>query len=121
MVQRRAARFVTHRYHNTSSVSDMLTILGWRSLQNRRIDSRLAMLYKINNNLVAIPSNPYLIPISRRTRHTHTVAFQIPHCRSDYRKYSFFPRTIRDWNSLPPDIPTAKTLESFKTLVAKLN
>ena len=33
MVQRRAARWVTGRYHNTSSVSDMVRGLGWRSLE----------------------------------------------------------------------------------------
>jgi hypothetical protein len=29
-IQRRAARYVTNRYHNTSSVSDMLDQLEWR-------------------------------------------------------------------------------------------
>ena len=32
MVQRRAARYVTGRYHNRSSVTDMLGELGWTSL-----------------------------------------------------------------------------------------
>ncbi|CAC5391136.1 unnamed protein product [Mytilus coruscus] len=31
MVQRRAARYVTNRYHNTSSVSDMLNQLEWKT------------------------------------------------------------------------------------------
>ena len=47
MVQRRAARWVTGRHNNTSSVSDMLLSLGWRSLEQRRVDARLTMLYKI--------------------------------------------------------------------------
>ena len=33
MVQRRAERWVTGMYHNTSSVSDMLRSLDWRSLE----------------------------------------------------------------------------------------
>ena len=33
MVQMRAARWVTGRYHNTSSVSDMVRDLDWRSLE----------------------------------------------------------------------------------------
>ena len=33
MVQRRAARWVTGRHNNTSSVSEMLQSLGWRSLE----------------------------------------------------------------------------------------
>ena len=60
MVQRRAARWVTGRYHNTSSVSDMLRSLDWRSLEQRRVDSRLTILYKIQNHLVAIDENSYL-------------------------------------------------------------
>ena len=34
-VQRRAARFVVNRYHNTSSVTNMLNQLQWPSLQHR--------------------------------------------------------------------------------------
>ena len=41
MVQRRAARFVTNDYAYTSSVSDMMTELGWHSLADRRSDIRL--------------------------------------------------------------------------------
>ena len=51
MVQRRAARFVTSRHHNKSSVSDMLEGLNWRSLEDRRKDARLCMLYKIDRQL----------------------------------------------------------------------
>ena len=51
-VQRRAARYVLNRYHNTSSVTDMINILGWNSLEHRRRTSRLTALYKINNNLM---------------------------------------------------------------------
>ena len=53
-VQRRAARFVTNRYHNTSSVTDMLQSLGWEALEDRRCKARLTMLYKINHHLVAL-------------------------------------------------------------------
>ena len=52
MVQRRAARYVTNRYHNTSSVGDMINQLAWPSLEDRRREARLAMLYKMKNNLV---------------------------------------------------------------------
>ena len=41
MVQRRAARYVTNRYHNTSSVSSMIEQLEWTTLEERRKHSRL--------------------------------------------------------------------------------
>ena len=56
MTQRRADRYVLHRHHNTSSVTNMLQIVGWRSLSDRRNDAKLCMLYKIANGLVGIPA-----------------------------------------------------------------
>ena len=62
-VQRRAARWVTRDYRQTSSVSTMLQDLNWRTLDQRRIDSRLVLLYKVTYDLVAIPASDYLIPV----------------------------------------------------------
>ena len=85
MVQRRAARWVTGRYHNTSSVSDMLRSLDWRSLEQRRVDSRLTILYKIRNHLVAIDENFYL------QRGTGRREYQYRQLRADkdYTRFSF--------------------------------
>ena len=41
------------------SVSAMLGNLGWHSLENHRYDSRLAMFYKIQYGLVAVPMPSY--------------------------------------------------------------
>ena len=97
-VQRRsrAARFVTNKYRNTSSVGNMLQYLEWRSLQDRRKDSRLNMFYKIVNNKVKIQKTDRLIPQKSQTRHSHTKSFQIPSYKTEYRKEYFFPRTITD-------------------------
>ena len=62
MVQRRAARWVTNRHHNTSSVTDMLHTLGWTSLEHRRATSRLCMLYQIYHGYIGIPHDPYILP-----------------------------------------------------------
>jgi hypothetical protein len=56
-VQRRAARFVSGRYHNTSNVSDMMSNLNWETLEQRRMRARVTMFYKITNNVVAIDPN----------------------------------------------------------------
>lgn len=61
-VQRRAARWVMSDYSRTSSVTSMLHTLGWRSLQLRRADARLVLMYKIIHGLVAIPS-VQLVPL----------------------------------------------------------
>ena len=56
MVQRRAARYVCNKNHNTSSVTNMFTTLNLPSLAERRLRTRLVMMYKISYHLVAIPS-----------------------------------------------------------------
>jgi hypothetical protein len=95
----------------------MLATLEWKSLQDRRKDARLGMLYKIVNDKV---KGDRLVPPLRLTRNMHQLSFQIPSSRSDYRTFSYFPRTIRDWNSLPPDIVSAKALDAFKAQVSGL-
>ena len=47
MVQRRAARYCANRYHNTSSVTEMLGDLQWETLESRRTKIQLTMLFKI--------------------------------------------------------------------------
>ena len=72
-VQRRAARYVTRRYHNTSSVTNMLRHLEWQTLDQRRIATNLTMLYKITNNIVTVPIHTYLTPWTRPP-HVHTIS-----------------------------------------------
>ena len=98
----------------------MLTTIEWKPLEQRK-EARLHILYKIFNKEVAISSENGLLPPSRLSRTMHNLSFQIPSTNSDYRKFSFFPRTIRDWNSLPPDIAAAWSLEIFKKPVSLNN
>ena len=44
---------------------------------------------------------------------------QISTVRDSY-KYSFYPRTIVEWNSIPPEIRKAKSVNSFKVGCAKV-
>ena len=67
-VQRRAARFVLSSQHNRSSVTAMIQRLGWRSLEDRRRDARLTMLYKIDHELVTISKTDRLDRPTRRLR-----------------------------------------------------
>ena len=114
-VQRRAARWVTGRYHNTSSVTDMLGDLGWRELNQRRADNRLCMVYKIVHGLVAIPVG-HFIRLQRDGVHLQPI-----YAKTNYYLYSFFPRTITDWNKLPQDTLSAVSVASFKRRVATLS
>ena len=95
MVQRRAARYVLHRYHNRSSVSEMLQHLNWPLLEVRRQHQRLAMLYKIHHSMVAVNKAQYLTPAARTSRHTHRSSYLVNEASTDYIRQSLFPRTVR--------------------------
>ena len=119
-VQRRAAKYVVNNHRNRSSVSNMLQRLKWIPLANRRKDARLMMMYKIDRELVSITKENRLIPPCRRSRNTHNRAFQLQSCRIETRKMPFFPRTVRDWNLLSPDIVELDTPEAFKARIVSL-
>ena len=96
-VQKRAARFVKGHYvYETRSMTGILKQLKWESMKKRRKDSRFIMLYKGLKGAASIPRNDLVPPI----RNHHPLAFQIPMTGTDIYKSSFFPQTIRDWNSL---------------------
>ena len=103
MVQRRAAMYVKNRYHNISSVTEIIGQLQWTSLEERRRTARLILLhvYKISNGLVKIDAADRLITPTRFSRNMHRRSFQIPACHTTARTESFYPRTIKDWNALP--------------------
>ena len=99
-VQKRAARFVTGNYiYETGSMTGILEQLKWESLKKRRRDSRIIMLYKGLKGAACIPTND-LVPPIRHVRKHHSLVFQTLFANYDIYKSSFFPQTIRDWNSL---------------------
>jgi hypothetical protein len=57
---------------------------------------------------------------SQPDKYTEAGSFQIPSPRIDTRKMSFFPRRVRDWNLLAPDIVEMDTPEAFKARIVSL-
>ena len=119
MVQRRAARFVKNDYGRTSSVTEMMSNLGWDTLQKRRDLARLSMMYRIVHELVDIPVEPYLIPLTSMTRGHDSRFHQIRTSNTIYQ-YSFFPRTSILWNQLHQTAVSQTTLEAFQNQLATL-
>ena len=119
-VQRRAARWVSNDDSTYSSVTDMLSNLGWLSLENRRIDARLTMFNKIVYGLVAIPLPSYFVRPEVYTRHMHPLSYRQIHTSVCNSQYSFFPISVVLWNKLPADLVLVSDLDSFKTGVSKI-
>ena len=86
MIQRRAARFVQNRYHNTSSVSDMIDQLEWPTLEERRRAASLSVMNKLMNNKLNIDTAQKLMPNERPSGNSNAKAVQIPACRTAARK-----------------------------------
>ena len=71
--QRRAARFTLQRYRRMASVSAMIQHLKWESLERRRNAASLHLMYKIQNDTVAINAHHYTAPmIASNTRQYHS-------------------------------------------------
>ena len=87
----------------------MIHSLDWPTLQERHIKTRLHIFYKIINNKIAVPYDNIPIPSQSRTRSTHSNTIRQIQCNKDSFKFSFFCRTIKDWNKLPEHI----TLDIF--------
>ena len=122
-VQRRAARFITSDYGQRSSPTAMLSDLKLHSLQLRRDVARLCMLHKIRQQQVAIPVNPYFVPLypsspSSRANDIitrgHSKRFHVPHSSNDAHLMSYFPATIRLWNGLPASVVAADAIKVYK-------
>ena len=124
MIQHRAARFVLNKpwnRHQHDSITDMLKELNWPSLQERRKQSRLILMYKIVNPQLIVPDRclPTLSPFTK-TRAHHPQKFLHLQSTVDTYRYSFLPRTIPHWNNLNiPNLPDID-LTIFKNLI-KLN
>ena len=117
-VQRRAARFVTGTWSREEGcVTKALEELQWQPLHARRKEARLVQMYRIvNGHTTTIPIPPYFRPQQNNysTRNMHTNKFTKPHTNTDTYKFSFFPRTICDWNRLPKEMLHKLSPESFR-------
>ena len=90
MVQR-----TCNRYHNTSSVTEMLQRLKWPTLEKRPIRTRIIFFYKIMYYLVAHLLTP---PGPRTRQYPHSYSYKLIQSTQDSYKYSFFQRTISSAN-----------------------
>ena len=114
-VQRRAARFVKRCYDRTpGTVTTILNELEWPTLQQRRKEARLTMMYKTMNGQISMGLPPYLIPKERQTRQYHPKKFISIASNTNTYKNSFIVRTIADWNELPANVIDQASIETFK-------
>lgn len=82
----------------------MFEKLGWKPLQQRRQIDRLNLFNKALNNVTALQFTDLIQEPSRRTRSMHNKHLITISTRTNVYKFSFLPRTIVDWNTLPNNV-----------------
>ena len=83
-VQRRGIRFITGNYSREDSVTAMRLNIGLPTLQERRLQSRLVMMFKILHHQIAIPLPDYITNKGRATRSQHPLRFTRLSTSSDW-------------------------------------
>ncbi|MEW8548405.1 MAG: reverse transcriptase family protein, partial [Candidatus Thiodiazotropha sp.] len=99
------------------SIQKLFDDLGWESLQNRRNKHKLTIFYKIMNGLAPGYLRDCLPPlVQETTSYNLRNANHIQTLSSNTNLFynSFFPSTIRAWNSLSDEIKQASSVASFK-------
>ncbi len=72
--------------------------LDWDTLETRRKRTHLCMMYKLSHGLLNL-----------------NTANGVPRATKEIFKYSFCPRTLTEWNSLPKELVLSETLDTFKS------
>ena len=99
------------------TVTEMMKKIDWGTLERRRSNARLCHFFKQANGLICGESEQ-LQPLDHNcnTKYSEN-SYKLPHCSCDYYKYSFYPRTIREWNNLPSRISNSTSVKSFKQAI----
>ena len=114
-VQKRATRFVFINYCTTYFECHWIVTKIKLEATGTLPKLKAIHMFKIIHNLIDIPANTHLIPLSsdHNTR-CHQWRFKQPMMRINSYSHSFFPSAIKIWNSLNDDIVSSTTLNQLK-------
>jgi hypothetical protein len=115
-VQNRAIRSALNNWEIGSSITNMRAQLNLQSLEQRRHVSRLTLFYKCmhDNVLINVPFS-----VNPRPSRTNDKTFRIPFARKDCLKFSFFFKTVQEWNQLPQEIVNSQNINTFKSALLR--
>lgn len=91
--------------------------LGWDSLENRRSKSKLYFMHKaLSGNLPDYIAQEfiYFANLNPPYDFRHPRNFNVPCCRTESYKNSFFPQVLDMWNSLDDNIQNIPSPSAFK-------
>jgi len=113
-VQKFALRMTTRSWD--ISYQDLLELVDLPTLEHRRLEARLCLLYRILHNLCYFDSSVFALNPSFNHRRSHPLSLMHSHpfAHTNSYFYSFVPHTITLWNSLNPTTVTAPSLATFR-------
>lgn len=113
-IQRLASRFIFNKYGRHHSPSKLCQLANLPNLELRTKYDRIKFLFLIIHNEIKINRTNYFeISTNESSRHRHSMYIPPPVTRNDTFKYSFFPRTIKEWNMLPDFVVQSASLNNF--------
>ena len=98
-----------------SRYSENLQQTALPELSSRRSYLSLSYFYNLINGHFEFPDIPARVrEPAYNTRSSHASVYVQPFAHSNYYLYSFFPKTISLWNSLPSNVMSSTSISSFK-------
>jgi len=122
-VQQRAVRMVGGLKGTT--YQERLLELGLQSLEARRAEADMLMVYKVLTGKVRIDSNNWFqlaanqIAQQRTRAATDPLRLRKPRARLDIREQFFTVRVVDRWNELPLCVREAPTVQRFRTALRR--
>ena len=98
----------------------MLEQLGLESLESRRQDQRLILMYKVMHELIGTSLEDLALEkADGRTRAPHKFKLKHQSPTTPEHRHSFVNHTIPEWNRLPATMAEADSLSEFKSQLAR--
>ena len=120
-VQRRAIGMVSGLRGQT--YEEKLQELGLQSLEERRLDADLILVYKSLTGLCNVDSTKWFEKSEAGNQRTRAASDDLhlrqPFARLDAQRYFFTVRVIESWNRLPYRLRSATSLTAFKNGLKK--
>ena len=118
-VQKRAAHWICSKWNRnlyrwSKTYNQARSELKWPTLAQRHTILSCCQTYKILNSMDCINFSNYFKQSATNTRH-HPLTLFCEQSRIDSYRYSYFINAPYLWNSLPADIVTLSSLQSFRS------
>ena len=113
---KKGACFVTGNYDRKASVMGMLQDLKWDTLETISGYARLSVMCKMCYGFLDKKWEDYLTPNrERRTQGSHNFKLITPKGHKSIFRFSFFRRTITEWNKSRKETVTSQALSVSKS------